>query len=398
MVPTARPRVLFVTYEASRTGSPLLLLRFLRWLVAAQAVDPEVVCWRGGPLAGAFARLAPTRVLAPASGRSLLETVAVGAGEVGLGALGRLVDRGRVAVGLRGRGRPDAVHLNGVPAFTALPHLGADGVPVLGHVHELEFALRRSLPAGEAHLLGGADRYVAVSRAVADNLVARHGIASDRVAVHHGFVDEAPAQGPAETDRAVSAVRAELGLPAGAPVVVMVGDLIWRKGADLFVSLAAALAEREPSAHLVWVGGSPGRGAWDETAFDVAARGLGDRVHLVGAQDDVTPFLALADVFALTSREDPFPLAALEAARAGVPVVAFDQGGVTELLRVPGEPAAGVLVPPLDLPAMADAVGELLGDPALRAELGDAGAVRVAAHHTTAVAAPALLAELEALW
>lgn len=398
MAPTARPRVLFVTYEASRTGSPLLLLRFLRWLVAAQAVDPEVVCWHGGPLAGEFARLAPTRVLAPASGRSLAESVAVGAGELGLGALGRLVDRGRVAVGLRGRRRPDAVHLNGVPAFTALPHLGADGVPVLGHVHELEFALRRSLSPEEAHLLSEADRYVAVSRAVADNLEARHGIAPERIAVHHGFVDDVPTADAMATDRAVAAVRAELGLPPEAPVVAMVGDLTWRKGADLFVALAAALAERDPSAHLVWVGGAPGRGAWDETAFDVAARDLGARVHLVGERDDVAPFLAVADVLALTSREDPFPLVALEAAQAGVPVVAFGQGGVPELLTVPGEPAAGVLVPPLDVAAMADAVGELLGAPVVRAALGDAGAERVATHHTTAVVAPGLLAELEALW
>lgn len=398
MVPTARPRVLFVTYEASRTGSPLLLLRFLRWLVATRAVDAEVVCWRGGPLARAFADLAPTRVLAPASGRSLAETVAVGAGEVGLGALGRLVDHGRIAAGLRGRRRPDAIHLNGVPAFTALPHLRSEGLPVLGHVHELEFALRRSLAPQEAHLLGEADRYVAVSHAVADNLATRHGIAAERVAVHHGFLDEVPVPDAAASDRAVAAVRAELGLSPGAPVVAMVGDLTWRKGADLFVALAAALAARDPNTHLVWIGGAPGRGAWDETAFDVAARGLGDRVHLVGEQDDVTPFLELADVFALTSREDPFPLAALEAARAGVPVVAFEQGGVPELLTVPDEPAAGVVVPALDVAAMADAVGELLGDPARRAELGEAGTVRVAAHHTTAVSAPALLAELEALW
>lgn len=398
MAPTARPRVLFVTYEASRTGSPLLLLRFLRWLVAAEAVDPEVVCWRGGPLDAEFARLAPTRVLAPASGRSLAETVAVGAGEVGLGALGRLVDRGRVAAGLRGLRRPDAIHLNGVPAFTALPHLDAEGVPVLGHVHELEFALRRSLAPDEAQLLLAADRYVAVSHAVADNLTARHHVAPERVAVRHGFVDEIPPTDADAADRAVDALRAELGLAPGAPVVAMVGDLSWRKGADLFVALGAALAERVPSAHLVWVGGAPGRGAWDETVFDVAARDLGDRVHLVGERDDVAPFLALADVFALTSREDPFPLVALEAARAGVPVVAFDQGGVPELLAVPGEPAAGVLVPPLDVMAMAEAVGELLDAPAARAALGAAGSERVASHHTTAVAAPALLAELEGLW
>lgn len=395
MAPTARPRVLFVTYEASRTGSPLLLLRFLRWLTEQGAVEPEVLCWRGGPLVDDLRRVAPTRVLAPGAGRSLAETVAVGAGEVGLGAVGRLVERGRVALGLRGRARPDAVYLNGVPAFVALPHLGADGVPVLGHVHELELALRRSLAPADAPLLGRADRYVAVSQAVADNLVAAHGIRRDRVAVHHGFVDAAA---PAVTEAAVASLRAELRLPATAPVVAMVGDLIWRKGPDLFVALAADLADRVPDAHLVWVGGSPGRGAWEETAFDVAARGLGDRLHLAGERRDVATVLAATDVLALTSREDPFPLATLEAARAGVPVVAFDQGGVPELLLRAGEPAAGVVVPPLDVAAMAETVGDLLADPARRAALGAAGADRVTAHHTTAVAAPGLLAEIEALW
>ena len=65
MAPTARPRVLFVTYEASRTGSPLLLLRFLRWLREQDAVEAEVLCWRGGPLVDDLRRVAPTRVLAP---------------------------------------------------------------------------------------------------------------------------------------------------------------------------------------------------------------------------------------------------------------------------------------------------------------------------------------------
>ena len=52
---TARPRVQFVTYEASRTGSPLLLLRFLRWLHDEGSLELDVVCWRGGPLVEDFA-------------------------------------------------------------------------------------------------------------------------------------------------------------------------------------------------------------------------------------------------------------------------------------------------------------------------------------------------------
>ena len=397
---TARTRVLFVTYEASRTGSPLLLLRFLRWLRAHGSVDAEVLCWRGGPLVEAFAAVGDTRVLAPADRRPLLEALALGAGEVGLGAVGRRLEGLRLASGLRGRTDPDVVYLNGVPSFVALPHLATGagaGVPVLGHVHELEFALSRSLPAGQEHLLTRPDRFVAVSEAVAHNLVHCHGIARERIGVHHGFVDDTPV--PAAT--APATLRARLGIPTGSPVVGAVGDLIWRKGPDLFVALARALdragGESAPPVHLVWVGGAPGRGMWAETQHDLRAVGLTGRVHLVGEQELVADWHALFDVFVLTSREDPFPLVALEAVQAGRPVVAFDQGGAPELLTPAGDEPAGVLVPPLDVSAMAAAIAGLLADPDARAALGAAGATRVSSRYVTSAVAPRLLDEIEAL-
>jgi glycosyltransferase involved in cell wall biosynthesis len=289
------------------------------------------------------------------------------------------------------------VYLNGVPSFVALPHLRAGAVPVLGHVHELEFALGRSLPPGEGALLGRPDRYVAVSEAVAENLVDGHAIDRDRVSVCHGFVDDAapsPVRRPED-------LRAELAIPADAPVVGAVGDVIWRKGPDLFVRLGleldAALGRDRPPVHLVWVGGAPGRGTWAETVHDARAQ-LDGRVHLVGEQPDVSDWYGLFDVFALTSREDPFPLVVLEAAQAGVPVVAFDQGGAPELLAPrPDSGPAGALVPALDVVAMAQAVRDLLDDPQEAAAVAARAQARVAAECVTSVGGPRLLAEIEAL-
>lgn len=387
---TARPRVQFVTYEASRTGSPLLLLRFLRWLRDEGSLDLDLLCWRGGPLLTEFQAVAPTRALAPLGRRTAVETLAVGAGEVGLTAVGRRLEAARLASALRGRPRADLVYLNGVPSFAALPHLaiGAD-VQVLGHVHELEFALGRSLPAEEAALLAQPDRYVAVSNAVADNLVANHHIDRELVAVCHGFVDdEVP-----RTAETANALRARLGIPAEVPVVGAMGDLIWRKGPDLFVQLAAAV----PDAHFVWVGGRTGQGRWAEVAHDVASAGLDERVHLVGEQDRPVDWHRLFDVFVLTSREDPFPLVLLEAAQVGTAAVAFGRGGAPELLAPPGAQPAGLLIEPLDLVAMADAVRALLADADRRRELGRAGSDRVARTHVTSVGAPCLLAQIQGL-
>ena len=214
--------------------------------------------------------------------------------------------------------------------------------------------------------------------------------------MHRGFVDDRIAPGSTPP----SALRRRLGVPDEAPVVGAVGDLIWRKGPDLFLALGAALAKRTGragAAHLVWVGGAPGRGTWAETTTDRALRGLDGRVHLVGEQAHPEDWYGLFDLLVLPAREDPFPLVALEAAQRGLPVVAFDQGGVPELLAPPGEAPAGIVVPPLDVEALADAVDALLEDPAAATALGVVGAARVAERHVTSVAAPALVDEIEAL-
>ena len=90
--------------------------------------------------------------------------------------------------------------------------------------------------------------------------------------------------------------------------------------------------------------------------------------------DQANPYPALAalDVFVLPSRVDAFPLVVLEAMILGVPVVAFDVGGVAE--QVGG---AGILVPAGDRDGLEAAVRKLVDDPALRKRLGLAGQARV---------------------
>jgi glycosyltransferase involved in cell wall biosynthesis len=97
-------------------------------------------------------------------------------------------------------------------------------------------------------------------------------------------------------------------------------------------------------------------------------------------------------VFALVSREDPFPLVMLEAAFAGKPVVCFEgAGGAPEFV----EPDAGFVVPYLDVGAMADRVAQLLRSEDLRLQLGQRGHDKVRRQHDVEIAGPQILGVIE---
>ncbi len=153
----------------------------------------------------------------------------------------------------------------------------------------------------------------------------------------------------------------------GPPRILSVGRLAYPKD---FVTLPAGLALLDADYRLFLVGDGPDA---PEVAATVEARGLSDRVELLGAQVSVAERLARSDVFVLSSRSEGFPVSILEAMAAGLPVVATDVGGVAEAV-VDGE--TGILVPAADPQALAGALERLLADVELRRRLGAAGRAR----------------------
>ena len=151
------------------------------------------------------------------------------------------------------------------------------------------------------------------------------------------------------------------------PRVVSVGRL---KEPKDFVGLVRALSLAAVPFRAVIVGDGPDRPVVEQA---IRAHAVADRVVLLGERDDVAGQLAQSDVFVLASRSEGMPLSVLEAMAAGLPVVASAVGGVPELV-VSGE--TGLLVPPDDIDALADALRALLSDALLRRAMGDAGRVR----------------------
>lgn len=260
--------------------------------------------------------------------------------------------------------RPDAVHVNCLPNLRGAGAARRSGRGWQWQLHEI-------LPPGARRrwwarrLAASGAPLVAVSEAVAGWL--RDEGLGDRVTVvHNGVAVPEPAP-----DRRVA--RAALGLPVEGTLVGFVGQLAPHKGAQLFVEAAARATHSVPGLDAVLVGGGH---LSHRTAVEraVAATGMGSRFHLVPPQPNGEAVIAACDVVCVpTLTPDPLPRVVMEAMAAGRPVVGSAAGGIPEMVE---DGRTGVLVPPGDAEALADAVARLAGAPDACAAMGGAGRAR----------------------
>jgi len=152
-------------------------------------------------------------------------------------------------------------------------------------------------------------------------------------------------------------------------IVGNVARLAPQKGHETLLEAAPLVLERHPEVRFAIVGGGE---LQDE--LERKAEPLGDRVVFTGERDNVPDLLASFEVFAFPSLFEGLCLAVIEAQAAGVPVVATPVGGIVENVR-DGE--TGLLVPPRDARALADAILRLLDDPELAQALAERARPRV---------------------
>lgn len=258
--------------------------------------------------------------------------------------------------------RPDVVHAHGLRAGMAAA-LARPTCPLVVTWHNAP--LRAGLK-GRVHTL--VERLVA--RAATVTLGASADLVTRAKAVGAADARLAPVAAPAlrRTRRSTASVRAGLGVPDGAPLILSVGRLHEQKAYDVLVSVAARWRDLTPTPRVLIAGEGP-------TYLDLAAQisQLRAPVTLLGHRNDVGDLIAAADLAVVTSVWEARQLFAQEALSGGLPLVATAVGGIPELV---GDGA--MLIEPNDPDALDTAVRKLLADPEARASLAERGRAQAA--------------------
>ncbi|MBV9818433.1 MAG: glycosyltransferase family 4 protein [Solirubrobacterales bacterium] len=272
------------------------------------------------------------------------------------------------------RGWPaDVLHANSIRAgLIAAPVARALRLPLVLHVRDclppspLTERLQRGLAANAAAV-------IAISRHVAATFDP-DGVASRLTVLPNPF--DLTRLDPSRLTRA--AARERLGLPAGAPVLGLVGQITPWKGQEEAIRALAQLRAGHPQARLLIVGEA--KFVAKATRFDnrayldglhrlVEEVGLGDAVRFLGEREDIPEVMRACDVALTPSWEEPFGRVVVEAMAMGVPVVATAAGGPAEIIT---DGRDGLLVTPRRPDLLAAAIERLLDDADLRDALGTA--------------------------
>jgi glycosyltransferase involved in cell wall biosynthesis len=329
--------------EALGTGGLERVVQSLARHAKERGLDVQVLCAvRAGPLAAEIeASSVPVRVLGLTGyrPRDILRAARV-LGEID----------------------PDIIHTHG--HFAGVLGRAAAwwaGLPIsVHHLHTIDTTLRRRHRRMERFLARLTDRVICCSRAVAEHARLDLGIPESLVLIVPNGIEPMSCVTP-------GAALAKIGRPAK-PVIGCIGSLTPHKGQSILLRSLEHLPCDRPLPTIVLIGDGPERAVLEALAAALPRR---PRVLFLGERQDARALLPAFDLLVVPSLErEGFGLAAIEGMDAGVPVIASRVGGLPEVVE---EGRTGILVPPGDATALAQAIAGLLDRPETGRALGAEG-------------------------
>lgn len=335
-------RILFITHDVSRSGAPMVLLYFLKWLkIYHSQIKVDVLALRGGALKPQFERHCDTyfdwELSTKQEPLTLRKRVLKNLGFY------KISNKKDLLIGELAANAYDVVYANTVvtiPIGEKIIKLFPDSM-FIAHVHELEVIIRLLLP-NMASFVASVDHFIVPSELTKQNLSCNFEIPAKQITKVYECSEVAQGRRKSKLNKKIFTIGAS-------------GTVHWRKGNDLFLQLANYIRSQyqEAKVQFVWVGHI----SKHEQAImnaDIKKLGLDKDVIFTGEVEDPTVLYSDFDVFVLPSREDPFPLVCIEVGMLGIPIICFDKAtGIKEVL---GKEGGGFVVPYIDIQAMGDKI------------------------------------------
>ncbi len=328
--------ILLVGHDAYPHGAQLLLLHIARHLARVCGFAVHVLLLGVGPLVPVYAECASVQIVR--------EKAAVA----------------RHVAAYRALGIEAALVNSAASAWMVAPLAAADirttllihEMPMLLAEHNLQVQARAGIMAAATTIFASEP----ARRLCLEYLQ----VTADTLILPQGNYQEV-AYDPAQR----AAIRAALGIPATSYMVLGAGFADLRKGFDLFLQMAAKLLRQRDDLHFTWTGDVQPQ-VKSYLAAELRAVQQTGRFHLIPFTGNMAGYVSAADVYALTSREDPYPTSALEALSTGLPVIAFaGSGGIPELIEAL---QAGAVAQPGDVEDFAALLQTRLDHEALAAQ------------------------------
>lgn len=362
-------KILFISHEASLSGAPILVLNLLKRLKQEREnYTIDVLLIRGGELYEDFARISNQIVVAHYHLQSFSFL------KRNLKRVESIVfkkkpetqqDKIDKITTILLQNSYDLVYGNTMESLIwTLPFYNKN-IPTIVAIHELSFGIESTYPKEFVlENISRVTKIIAGSKAVGDNLVAQYGADSKKIKVVHSFVDAV-----LKVEKDKESLRKELGIKNNELIVGIASSQELRKGTDMVPLLVQKIKQKaDRPFKFINLGGTSKSPAVRCAKIDAEKLGVNDVLLFIDHNKFPNDYINLFDVFLLMSREDPFPLVMLTAAKLKKPIIAFEKsGGAVEFL----ENGHGILAPYLDLDKMADEVVRLLNDAELREKYGE---------------------------
>ena len=343
-------KILFISHDAHLAGAQILLLNILKWLKETHPeLQFDVLLAGEGILTSKFQKIA-TVLKVPLIKKK---------GNV----LERFIHEYKIKKVFKKvqDKNYDLVYNNTFSNGSLLCDLKIDNLPVITHVHELDYWIKRNGAENQKKIISATDFYLTASKSVTNYLIENHICTETNAETVYEWID---------SDfllhkNSKNSIKEFLNLPEDTFIIAASGRENFRKGKDWFIPIAVEVLTKmkNKNIHFVWIGGHN----TEELQYDCLKSGFQNKIHFIAHMTNANSYFNEFEIFLMLSREDPFPLVNLEAAIWEVPVICFENTGGTEELIADN---CGIKVPYGNLNMFSEEIIRILENKEFKKEMG----------------------------